>query len=53
MHYKSKDLARKIDKSGDPVPGIFPRPLRSRLRSRPRHFGKYRGIPARPRAILV
>ena len=29
MHYKSKDLARKIDKSGDtgtPSPVFFPRP---------------------------
>ena len=54
MHYKSKDLARKINEineqnqwdTGTPSPVFFPRP-------RPRHFGKYRGIPARPRATLV
>ena len=28
---------------------FFPRPRRPRPRPRPRHFGKYRGIPARPR----
>ena len=58
MYYKPKDLARKLSKSGDTgTPGtvFFPRPRRLHPRPRPcprprpRHFGKCRGIPARPR----
>ena len=38
-----QDLTRKIN-TGTPGTEFFPRP-----RPRPRLFGKYRGIPARPR----